>query len=99
VSLRLTHFAVRWHHSFPDEPVDLYSELDENRFELRKVEAFADGRMSYAGLDSNAGDTELGTLFVPPLSEIASEEFAPREIDASEFESIWHAAHQYADGE
>jgi hypothetical protein len=35
---------VGWKHQHPDDPVILYSELDGNRFEVRKVEVFRNGR-------------------------------------------------------
>jgi hypothetical protein len=48
---RMIYIKVKWSHSFPDEPILLYSELDRERCEIRKVEAFPGGRMGYAGLE------------------------------------------------
>ena len=47
----VTHFQVRWDHDDPDDPVALYEELSDERYELRKVEEFADGhpRMGEGG--------------------------------------------------
>jgi hypothetical protein len=40
-----SHFVVHWHHEFADEPVTIYEEVDDARFEIRKVHRFADGRL------------------------------------------------------
>jgi hypothetical protein len=52
-----TYIRVRWLHDAPDEPVDLWSELDCQRFETRKVEIFRDGRLGYASATEAAGGT------------------------------------------
>jgi hypothetical protein len=72
---------VLWRHHFPDEPVLLYSELDDERWETRKVEIWRDGRVGLAGPDLEIDGTMLGFDVVPALDEIAREaEFSPREI-------------------
>jgi uncharacterized protein DUF6881 len=84
---------VRWHHSSVEHPVMLYSELDETRWEVRKVDLFADGRLSYADARTSTGDTRLGEAAVPLLEEIAaSSELEPAEIGRAEFEEIWERA-------
>jgi uncharacterized protein DUF6881 len=40
----VTHFQIRWDHDDPDDPLTIYEELSDERYELRKVEEFADGR-------------------------------------------------------
>ena len=49
----MTHIVVTWHHEKPDNPVELFSELDDERFEVRKVEIFRDGRKCFAGASSD----------------------------------------------
>src|SRR3984957_10771973 len=39
-SWRMSYLKVKWNPSFPDEPMLLYSELDRERWEVRKVEFF-----------------------------------------------------------
>ena len=81
---------VYWRHSSPDEPVELLSELDGERFEVRKVEIWADGRSGYASQAEEVGGTRLGELPVPPLSEIAADpQFEPHEISEAEFDQRW----------
>lgn len=85
-----SYIRVRWRHSSPDDPVDLWSELDADREEVRKVEIWPDGRVGYA---SNAGEvagTRLGELPVPPLSEINLDpQFQAEAITKAHFETRW----------
>jgi hypothetical protein len=86
----MTYIKVDWIHSNADDPVLLYSELDEGRWEKRKVEIFADGRRCYANSTESTGSTRLGEEPIPPLAEIASDqEFMPMEISKQEFEEVW----------
>jgi len=86
----MKYIFVKWVHNFDYEPVLLYSELDDSRFETRKVEIFPDGRKGYASETEEFGSTRLGTEPVPPISEIAKDpEFEPKEITRDEFEKIW----------
>ena len=88
-----SYIRVEWMHSLPDEPRWLYSELDGERWEVRKVEQFPDGRMAFADAGASSGDTRLGDVQVPTLAEIgAIPEFRPIEITKAEFEAIWQRA-------
>jgi hypothetical protein len=91
--LALQHIKVEWVHDHPDEPVVLYSELDEGRWELRKVEVYADGTMDFSDAERSSGNTRLGSLPVPPLTEL-SEEFIPQVVTAAEFEHVWSMANK-----
>ncbi len=83
-----TYFVCHWTHEFPDEPVDLYTELDTARCELRKVYIFKDGHGEIAGPGVQTGSTFLSPEPCPPLAEIAAD-FKPREISVEEFEAVW----------
>jgi hypothetical protein len=39
----MNYVRVEWKHPHQDEPILLYSELDEERFEVRKIEVFRNG--------------------------------------------------------
>lgn len=85
-----SYIFVRWNHVLADEPVELWSELDPARFEVRKVEVWADGRVGYAARGEQAGGTALGTEAVPPLNVIAADaEFRPESITHEAFEAKW----------
>lgn len=89
----MRYLKVTWRHDLPDEPVALFSELDEANREVRKVEAFADGHYGFADTVENSVPTVLAELPLPPFDEIASDsQFHPEWITRSDFEKIWHRA-------
>jgi len=86
----MKYIFVNWMQHFDNEPILLYSELDDSRFEIRKVEIFPDGKKGYASEFEEFGSTRLGTAPVPFISEIARDpEFDPKEITQDEFEKVW----------
>lgn len=99
----MSHYLkVEWRHSLPDEPVLLYSELDEDRWEIRKIEVFRDGDVGYAsrsgseGPNRHSGQTKLGQVPMPPFEEIEQDlQFKPFIISVEEFESAWTSALEY----
>jgi hypothetical protein len=71
----------------------LYSELNGELWEVRKVEVYADGRMDFSSREEQSGSTRLGIEPLPNLEEIAAHrEFEPVFISAEEFESVWEKA-------
>ncbi len=89
----MEYIKVKWIHSFLDEPVLLYSEIDEQRWELRSVEVFADGRIGYANGEISTETTGLSEDPIPQLKDIAADpEFQPEEISKDEFEVVWAKA-------
>ncbi|WP_394837690.1 DUF6881 domain-containing protein [Pendulispora rubella] len=90
----MNYIRVNWRHSHPDEPITLYSELNAERWEVRKVEVFKCGRYGFAGTEESSGDTKLGEMPVPDLDEIATDpQFEPAEITREEFEDAWNQRH------
>lgn len=66
--------------------VTIYRELDADRWEVRKVEVFADGRLTYAGVRfGTSGATENDVQPIATLERATV-------IDANEFEAIWDRA-------
>ncbi|MFJ8214206.1 DUF6881 domain-containing protein [Streptomyces sp. NPDC096033] len=90
-----SYVKVRWRHESAEDPVLFLSELDDDRYEVRKVQAHRDGRLDWADADRETPTIGLGELPVPDLSEINSqEEFHAEPITAREFEAAWtHARH------
>ena len=85
---------VSWHHHNPDEPVELYSEIDSG-LEIRKVEVYRDGRHDYADRSRSTGTTILGEKAMPGVDEINEDpEFSAAVITAEEFEQVWQYATQ-----
>ncbi len=90
----MKYIKVKWIHSHTDEPVLLDSEIDEARWEIRKVEVYRNGVKDYASAEEASGSTRLGSVPIPALSEIASDPvFEPVEITRDEFEQAWSEAH------
>ena len=84
------YLKVRWIHSAKDDPVLLYSEIDSERWEHRKIELFADGTAIFADAHEEHGDTGLSTEPLPSIKDIASDpQFEPVEISRAEFEQAW----------
>lgn len=89
----MEYLKVRWFHENSDEPVVLMSELDASRYEVRKVEIFADGRIGYADESRSSLGTFLGEIPIPSVDEIVKDpQFVVELTDAVEFEEVWAAA-------
>jgi len=87
-----TYFTYRWLHNLADEPVVLFEELDDQRYETRKVHQYADGRLVRTDQISDLS-TSLSWVPVPPEDEIASQpEFDVMRLSAEEFEDVWRRA-------
>jgi hypothetical protein len=86
----MKYILVKWKHEIEEEPVLLYSELDDDRWEIRKVEIYSNGRKGYASKNEQFGDTGLGLEPIPKLEAIAQDlEFEPKKITKEEFEEVW----------
>jgi hypothetical protein len=88
-----TYLRCEWIHDFADEPRFIYSKLDDERYETRKVEVFKDGRSTRASIDDlNRDPMALADQPIPTLEEVEEyKEFHVEEISAAEFEDIWNA--------
>ena len=87
----MEYIDVMWHHELNQEPTRLVSELDAERYEVRKLEFFRSGAVGFAYTGQHSEGTELGELPVPPLAEInASPEFTGISIAGTAFEQLWH---------
>ena len=83
----------KWHNNPVGSPSELYSELDAQRYEIRKVEIFNDGKIGYASKTDTAHGTRLGIIPVPSITEIEAQGgFDINEISKNEFEEKWRKA-------
>ena len=72
--------------------MELWSELDERREEVRKIKIWANGRVGYAFDKVETGGTRIGEAPVPQLDEIAADpQFNPEAISEFDFEECWTA--------
>ncbi|WP_444994231.1 DUF6881 domain-containing protein [Aliikangiella sp. IMCC44359] len=88
-----TYIYSKWKNNPIEMPVEFYSELDMSRYEVRKVEVFKSGRLTYASKSKSTGETRLGITPVPSIAEIKTQvEFEIKEISKQDFENIWQKA-------
>ncbi|KIL37415.1 hypothetical protein SD71_01785 [Cohnella kolymensis] len=79
-----------------ESPVKIYSEIDENRYETRKIEFFLNGKVGYVSDNLNycemiPGFTDLSDQPTPSFEFInADPEFVLNEIPKESFEKIWN---------
>ena len=86
----MKYIRVKWNHANPDEPIWLFSEVDTDGAEVRKLECFRNGFCDFATANINSGTTKLSTQPLPELDKIARDpEFQPTEITKQEFEDVW----------
>jgi hypothetical protein len=84
------YLDIQWHHNNVEYPIRLVSEIDAERFEVRKLEFFSDGRVGHACGTSESLGTMLGECPDPSLAEITADpQFTGKQISAEEFESLW----------
>jgi hypothetical protein len=89
----MDYLHVHWRHDAADAPADIYSELDDDRWEVRKVEAFPDGTLHYADDWRSTGRTGLSEVPLPSFEDLAGQDaLTPAVIDAAEFERMWTRA-------
>lgn len=89
----MTYIKVYWKHNFPDEPILMFSELDDARNEIRKVEVYREDLLGYACESANKNGTLLSECELPELNVINKDmQFEGSEIEKEEFEKIWKKA-------
>ena len=64
------YMRTLWFHDNNDDPSIIYSELDQNRYEVRKIEFFKSGNHLYASQEKERESCILGELPIPKIEEI-----------------------------
>jgi hypothetical protein len=87
----MKYVRLKWNHTNPDEPVWIFSELDSDGKEVRKIECFPNGFCDVATATQSSGTAALVTLPLPDLKMLARRdpEFTPVEITREQFEEVW----------
>ena len=81
---------VCWFHDDNDEPELLYHEINNERYELRKIEVYKDGSFSMASEDYSFGGAELSMEVLPEIEDInCDSQFKAKIITREEFEEVW----------
>ncbi len=82
-----------WFHDSDVEPIEIFSEVGADGYEVRAVERYRDGRLEWADSSGGVGMAGLGELPIPAVEEINEmDEFSASEIDRAEFEQVWERA-------
>lgn len=92
----MRYVRVIWRDGAVALPVEVYSEVDAEGWERRKVERFRGGRVAWA--DATSTNRKTGTTLsearIPSLDEInVTAEVEATLISPQEFESVWAKAH------
>ena len=94
-----TYCRTRWSHGLQTYPKEIWSELGGYRFEVRRLEVFADGTMLWTSPEESAG-ADAGATPLPDLAELADdpdcEEAAV--VTAEQFETIWARRREHRRG-
>jgi Domain of unknown function (DUF6881)/HYD1 signature containing ADP-ribosyltransferase len=86
----MQYLRVQWTHRHSADPVEIWMELDESGWEVRKLEIFPDGTVGYANGTESANSTTLGETPIPPVADIAADpQFKPTVVTKNEFEGKW----------
>ena len=86
----MKYIFVKWKHDDPRDPVSIYSEIDAEQWEHRKVEVFRCGQRGFADQNEEVGGSRLGLEPWPDLDKLGAEaEFEISEITKTEFEEVW----------
>jgi hypothetical protein len=87
----MKYIVFEWKQRDPNFPILIYSELNEEGYETRKVQFFPDGRVGYADLERvDNGDTGLSEQPIKGIEEFQDDpELEAKEISKEEFERIW----------
>ena len=77
------YLQIKWIHSNPDEPVEIYYELGNDHWASRGIEFFADGT-------STSVTYGLKEASIPPLEQINLDpQLQGIEVTEGEFEAAW----------
>ncbi|WP_405924584.1 DUF6881 domain-containing protein [Streptomyces sp. NBC_00035] len=83
------YLKVLWDHNFEDQPSAIYSEIDAEGWEVRKVEIFRDGHSTFADRMGSTGNTILGEKEIDIRKVQSSDGLTFTEISHQSFEQIW----------
>ena len=96
----MKYIKVRWLHNHTDDPILIFTEIDDDLWEHRKVEFFRNKQKGYADKTIEYGGSMLSLEPWPSLVELkADPEFEVNEISPTEFNEVWSLRNEFWDGE
>jgi hypothetical protein len=86
----MKYVHIQWNHELPDAPTDVYSELDADRMEVRKIEMFNNQSIGFAEAGRSTENTSLRPTPLPYVSVLNQDPKAmARDLDWHEFDDLW----------
>ncbi len=90
-----SYFYSVWIDAPVDEPREYYDELDADRWSIRCVRKYRDGRFEAYSYASDNWRDVMPEVPMPPLADInAQEQFSAKVISKAEFETVWDQANR-----
>lgn len=88
----MNYYRVEWN-EIGENPVLFYSEIDDGRWEKRKIEIFKDGSIGIAGLGEEGGGSYLSVEPWPSHYDLGvGDSIVVSEISCEAFEEIWRVS-------
>ncbi|MEU1277814.1 hypothetical protein [Streptomyces sp. NPDC005805] len=89
----MEYWRVEWIHEFESEPIVIFSEIDEVRYETRKVQQYRDRASLKSDEFHESSDIGLSEIRLESIDEVNQQpDFRARVISRSEFEVAWGEA-------
>ena len=90
------YVRIYWLNREDDEAEIQYSELDELRFECRKIELYPDGSFGIANSNFNFGGTALSVEPVPQPKDLNhNSQLVAEDLSPEEFEMVWYKYYNF----
>ena len=87
----MEYILLEWFHDIEDEPYLIYSEIDNQRYETRKIEVFKNGTCLRCGEEILNSSIDLADIAFPEnIDEInRDKQFHAKYITKKDFEKFW----------
>lgn len=89
--------VCEWHHGFENEPIRIWTEIEADGWEIRKVEIYRDGSVDIAAVVDQllfeTGNSVLSEAPIPSMAEVNSgRQFVATPTSSTRFEAVWAGA-------
>ncbi len=89
----MRYILLEWKHESEDDPILIYSEVDDANYEIRKIEVYRNGVALRYDENTEFVSNRLSDVSFPEnISEINDNEFFAKNIDLELFENKWKEA-------
>ena len=87
----MEYILLEWFHDIENEPYIIYSEIDSQRYEIRKIEVFKNGTYLKCSEEILSSQIELADVAFPEnIDEINRDrQFCAKYITKEDFERMW----------